>query len=291
MREEADIIAATGIDSNNGTNHDQSPVFILGLMERCGSNFLSGALLIDPCFQLPNVLDEDYVLEHAHLLIEYVEKTYRRWKGQSWIPNPEELREELLRRMGNSLLDLLSKQVVSGKRLLAKTPAAFNMDKFFDLFPDAKLLVLIRDGRDVVESAIRKWPDEPYEFWVQQWANGAREILKFMRAFSNLRGTSWELVRYEDLLEQPDQTIGALLSFLGLHRTDFDWNRLHSLPVYGSSQHFDKSGQVSCAVVEKTNDFKFRARWKDKWSWSQKRKFKKIAGKELAALGYVSDAW
>jgi len=290
MRDEAAIITTIGVDSNISANNDQSPVFILGIMERCGSNFLSGALLIDPRFQLPNVLEEDYVLEHAHLLIEYVEKTYKRWKGQSWIPNPEELREALLRRIGNSLLDLLSKQIGSGKRLLAKTPAAFNMDKFFDLFPDAKLLVLIRDGRDVVESAARKWPDEPYEFWVQQWADGAREILKFMRAFATSRGTNWELVRYEDLLEHPDETVGALLSFLGSHPTEFDWNQLHTLPVYGSSQHFDKSGQVSCQVVEKTADFKFRARWKETWNWSQKRKFKKIAGNELVALGYVSNA-
>jgi hypothetical protein len=269
--------------------HIQTPVFILGIMERCGSNFLAGALQIHSGFQLPNVLEEDYLLEHAHLLLEYVDKTYARWKGQSWIEDPEGFREALLRRIGDAIQGILMDRIGKEKRLLARTPGAFNIDKFFDFFPQAQLLVLIRDGRDVVESAACKWPSESYEFWMKQWADGARSILKFMQTFADRKGASWELVRYEDLVDLPQETFTGLLNFLGVESTAFDWSRLERLPVFGSSQCRDEKGNVTGKTVEKSAKFKFQGRWQNKWGWSRKRMFKKIAGKEMIALGYTSD--
>jgi sulfotransferase family protein len=266
----------------------QPPVFIFGMMQRCGSNFLSDVLLSYPRYQLPAMLDEDYVMEHAHLLLQYADKTYSRWKGLPWINTPEDCRRILLRSIGNGILELLKGQIAKDKCLLAKTPAAYNIDKVFHLFPDAKLLILIRDGRDAVESAARKWPTESYEFWIKRWVEGARLVLNFMRDFGDLRGKSWKLVKYEDLLERPEAVTADLLSFLELDPADFDWNRMRRLPVHGSSQYRDESGKVIEKALERSSDFNPLGRWRH-WGWSRKRMFKKIAGKELIGLGYVSN--
>jgi len=275
-------------EKGGGSIHSQSPVFILGLMQRCGSNFLSEILLIHSEFQLPSVLDEDYLLEHSHLLVEYVDKTYRRWKGLPWIKTPEVYRSAVLTQIGKGIMSVLADQIEPGRRLLTKTPAAYNVDKFFHLFPDAKLLVLIRDGRDAVESAAKKWPTEPYELWMEQWAEGARGVLDFAQgAGAESRGKSWQMVRYEDLLASPEATVAEVLRFLDLDPGNFDWQRMQHLPLFGSSQYPDQSGDVA-RVLEKPKDFNPIQRWRD-WGWSRKRSFKKLAGNELVGLGYVAN--
>jgi hypothetical protein len=283
----ASVLDMDKAEQLSGGDAVTSPVFILGMMQRCGSNYLSEILLVHPSFGLPSILEEDYVLEHSHLLLEYVDKTYIRWRGLPWIKDPGECRKLLLRRLGDGLLGLLTSQIAKDKRLLAKTPAAYNVEKLLDLFPEAKLLLLIRDGRDVVESAARKWPTEPHEFWVKQWAEGARSVLNFMEGSGRaLKGKSWELVRYEELLERPQVVVTSLLRFVGIDPGRFDWDRMNRLPIFGSSQYPDEMG--AGRVVEKASDFKPLGRWSD-WSWSRKRTFKKLAGNEMVRLGYASN--
>ena len=151
-------------------------------------------------------------------------------------------------------------------------------------------MILIRDGRDAVESAVRSWPNRSYEYWMKRWAEGARSILDFMKSEggSTLQGKSWQLVKYEDLLERPTATITEFLGLLGIDPGSFDWSRVERLPVHGSSQYPDEAGTVTGEKLEKSEDFNPLGRW-DHWGWRRKRLFKKIAGKELISLGYASD--
>jgi hypothetical protein len=269
--------------------HSQPPVFILGIMQRCGTNFLSDILSIHAGFEAPGNLAEDFVMEHAHLLLEYGDRTYRRWKDLRWIKNPEGCKKILLRHIGDGIVRLLQQEIAQHKRLLTKTPVAYNVDKFFHLFPEAKLLILIRDGRDAVESAVRSWPNRSYEYWMKQWSDGARSILSFVHgAGSGLEGKSWQLIRYEDLVERPEAIITDVLRFLGIDPRSFDWQRMQRLPVHGSSQYPDEAGTVTGRKLEKAADFNPLGRW-DHWGWYRKRMFKKFAGKELISLGYSSN--
>lgn len=245
----------------------QPPVFIFEVMQG-DSSFLADLLLNHPSLQASAILEEDYVMEHAHLLLQYVDKTCARWKGLPWIEKPEDWRSELLCHLSDGILELLMSQIGADRRLLAKTTAARNVDKFFQFFPEAKLLILIKDGRDAVESAARKEADKPYEFWMQQWVEGARSILNFMRVSGDMRGKSWELVRYEDLVERPAAIVADLLSFLQLD-----------------------SAEVTGRPLEKSADFNPPGGWRQ-WGWFRKRAFKRIAGQELISFGYASnDRW
>lgn len=268
------------------------PVYIMSPMQRCGTNHLADVLMLHPEFQLPKVLDEDFVFEHAHLLYEYSEKMYQRWRQLKWIEDPGECRRQLQFHLGQGILSLLVSQIDENRRLLLKTPDCNNMDKFSLFFPGVKLLLLIRDGRDVVESAVRKWPQQSDEHWMHQWASGARRILNFIHGTGQrTRGKSWELIRYEELVEQPEATIGRVSDFLEVDESAFAWDRLTQLPVRGSLAILDAQGRVSQEAVEKPKGFSPIGRWRH-WGMWRKRKFKKVAGRELVELGYESnDRW
>ena len=279
-------LARDGISKFVDRAQEQAPVYIMTPMQRCGTNHLADILMLHPDFQLPKVLNEDFVFEHADLLYEYGVRMYRRWKKLPWIDNPEECRRLLEIHLGQGILSFLRNQIDENKRLLLKTPDCNNIDKFSLFFPSAKLVILIRDGRDVVESAVRKWPKQSDGHWMRQWAAGSRRILDFMQGTGrDSRGKSWELVRYEELVEQPEVAAKAILEFLGVDEGGFEWNRLTKLPVRGSSTVLDARGRVSAETVEKFEDFSPIGRWRE-WSMWRKRKFKKLAGRELIELGY-----
>src|SRR5260370_30273030 len=61
-------------------------------------------------------------------------------------------------------------------RLIMRTPSVQHLSRVFRLFPDARVLVLVRDPRSVVESGRAGFGWTP-ETAMQLWAEGARTIL------------------------------------------------------------------------------------------------------------------
>jgi hypothetical protein len=109
-----------------------------------------------------------------------------------------------------------------------KTPRyTLHLDDLRRVFPTAKFIHIVRDGRDVVISTcyhvLRTGDDKVFQKdagnfykWVAQftnaWANNVRAAEKFGQA----QGDSFLQVRYEDLHDQPAEVIGRLLAFLGV---------------------------------------------------------------------------
>jgi hypothetical protein len=114
-----------------------------------------------------------------------------------------------------------------------KTAAGLVPEVLWDLYPDAREIVLVRDLRDMVSSMLA--------------FNAKRNLAAFGRAASGsdvefirkLRGdvvqliANWQersdrayLLRYEDLILNPDKTLGALLDYLGLGSSEADVQRL-----------------------------------------------------------------
>jgi len=264
-------------------------VFIIGIMNRCGTNYLCDILRLHPAFKPPRLVVEDYALKHVDLLIKYAEQTYRRW-GHGKMPIDEQTKARLIGALGGGIVSFLGEQLDTHYRILTKTPSPDNVDKFFMLFPDAKLLVLVRDGRDVVESAAKSWRRVPKPYWMRQWALGARSILTFKEGVGRgLEGSRWALVRYEDLIERNEETVRRILELLDLDTSSFNWDQLPSLPLRGSSAHFGDEGHLNWRLLPKPNNFRPVGRWSN-WGALQKSMFKMIAGRELIRLGYAGDS-
>jgi len=282
----------TKLNSVADGNRKDSPVFILSPAPRSGTNYLAHILLLNPDFQLPNLLWEDYMLMYSHLLEQYTSQTSKRWSKK--IRENDDYQKSLLEHLGGGILSFLYKQVENNKRLLCKTPRAHNISNFFLLFPQAKLLILIRDGRDVVESAVRTWPKRilAFERSAYTWARGARQVIEFMQGSGrDLRGKSWKIIKYEDLIQNPETILINLLDFLDIHADTFDMAQFKKMPLWGSSIYHGPKSEVHWEPVDKPRDFKPIGKWGN-WDYWHKSTFKMIAGQELVRLGYVySNDW
>jgi hypothetical protein len=81
------------------------------------------------------------------------------------------------------------------------------------LFPDAKVLFLYRDGRDVALSLAKApWMPPDLEVGFMVWLYYQRIVLQAMS--SNMPG--FHFARYEDIVANPEQQFSEILSFLGV---------------------------------------------------------------------------
>lgn len=100
-----------------------------------------------------------------------------------------------------------------------KTPThALYLAEISRIFPDAKFIHLVRDGRDVAES-LRRVPFGKKSIWssARRW----RRSVRACRAFAQAMGPGAMLeVRYEDLVEDPQAQVNRILVFLGAAPVD-----------------------------------------------------------------------
>lgn len=264
------------------------PVFILGIQQRSGTNFLADLLRLDSTFQLPKHIWETGLIKRAARLREYVDVSIRSWH---WIgegdESPRTVRRALLEQLGGGLLAFLTDRITPGKRLLCKTPSPKNIGDFFLLFPNTLLIILIRDGRDAVESAKRSWPEKNYRQLTEQWARGAREIIEFMQSTGEEYSDRWLLTKYEELVSGCEE-VRKVVRFVGTDERNFPFDRISHLPLRGSSTERGGQAQVHWAPVPKPSSFRPMGKWRE-WSFWQKRQFKRLAGRELIQLGYADD--
>lgn len=147
------------------------------------------------------------------------------------------------------------------------------------LFPEAKFIHVLRDGRDTALSAWRakfgpkSWVDAVYD-----WRDAIRDVHKGQRA---IPAESFLEVRYEDLILHPESILRKICSFLG---EEYDPKMLHfsdaaqkEVPAWESSWH---------SKLQKPLDATNTGKWKTELSQDQLLLFNRVAGRELIAAGY-----
>ena len=256
------------------------PIFVLGILPRCGTNFLSDLLRVHPDCGVPEPVWEDFFTYHADLLVRYADTVFAQWDPRWGVEKT--LRNRLCERLGSGLVSFLTEQA-EAKRLVTKTPRVDNLDHFFTMFPDAHLLILVRDGRAVIESGVKtfRWHRENA---IQKWAQAARTILDFDRG-NKATSFKYRIVRYEDLWSNLDEELRRLLLFLDLDAGRYDFEEARHLPVRGSSAVRDQGDDVHWEPVKRRSDFDPMSRWRH-WSRAQHERFNWVAGRYLEQLGY-----
>jgi hypothetical protein len=256
------------------------PIFLLGILKRSGTNHLHDLLCLHPEVAAPAPIWEDHVLREAERLAAYAAAVRGRWSPEWGVGEKEEL--ELLRRLGDGVLAFLRERA-PGRRLVTRTPSVANLALFPRLFPDAKLVILVRDGRALVESGVRSFGWR-YESRIRRWAAAARGILAFDAA--QAAAGRHRIVKYEDLVARLEPTLVELLRFLELDASVYDFARASALPVRGSSTlRSGESTAVDWKPVARAADFDPLAR-AEGWSRALADRFDWLAGRELRALGY-----
>ena len=169
----------------------------------------------------------------------------------------------------------------SGRMLVEKTPRhLMYADRILRWWPDAYIVEVLRDGRDVCVSLAHKSK-------VAEWAPGDRsdQIDRWIEAVDRgqaLRRTPmtqgrWSLVRYEDLWENPAREISRLYEFIGLpFREELISGVVEATSMSrarrpGNRHHVRKGGVGG---------------WQREFSEADRRLFDRRAGDLLTAHGY-----
>jgi hypothetical protein len=271
-------------------------VYLAGITPRSGTNWLYDLIAKHP--ECQKALGwEDHFVRHAEHLSTYAQSLRGSWK-EDWPLQQRDADCAVLREFGEGLKRVLeysnereesvcideSQRKISGGRLLTKTPSVKGIEQFFSLFPGAHLIILVRDGRSVVESGMRTF-DWPFEWAVGRWREAARTILKFGEREED---GPCHVIRYEELFRDTLGKLKDLLDFLRLDPSTYDFEAAIDTPVKGSSTYGQDDGDVDWEPVEKGEDFNPLRRW-DTWSDARLDRFNWIAGEELRALGYSTE--
>lgn len=257
------------------------PILIAGITPRSGTNFLYRLLSLHPdCVSPPyEPVQEDYLLHHADALDEYVDRLSWQW-GHWGDAGPA--CGQLLAQLGRGLTRFLAPESNTSV-VVTKTPSVRNVHRFFDLFPHGRLLVLVRDGRSVVSSAMEGFGWD-FESTARQWTRAARTVLDLQKTHG-LVSDQHRVVYYENLSSDPVSSLTRIFRVLPLDAEDYDFDEALNLPIYGSSFVGDEDDDVTWQPQDKPETFNTKKRWAP-WSEERHARFNWIGSEELTRLGY-----
>lgn len=195
--------------------------------------------------------------------------------------------DDFLALFGAMWVGYLYGEVPAGQRLLAKMAGVQYLDRFFQMFPHEQLLLLVRDGRDVVQSTLKSWPGLGFINVCRRWQKSATMVLACQQKFSG-RDTAYWLVRFEEVLADPPRFVQTVCERFGLPAGDYPYDQIATIPVKGSSMLRPEGNNLSWEAIQKPRQFNPVGRWQS-WTWWQKTLFKQIAGQSLIQLGYAPD--
>lgn len=260
-----------------------SPIFILGLTQRVGTNFLGRLLAEHADCAPPKTLQEDFLISGLGDLEAFTRTVSLRWEDR-W--QARERLPQLRLLLGEAVSAFIEDDSRAGKRRsVLKTPAVRGLEFVPQYLPQAHVIVLTRYGPDVVASGMKGF-DWSFEEACRKWGEAARYVagLAAEQAASGRR--CFLQVRYEDLVADPEAALRTVFDYCGLAAEGFDFSILRDFPVYGSS--FDKGGQeeVHWSPVAKTAGFTPTERSRD-WPVETLRRFDELTGSVSRRIGYT----
>jgi hypothetical protein len=177
-----------------------------------------------------------------------------------------------------------------------KTPTyGTEIDRIAGLLPEAHILHIIRDGRDVMLSVRGLWfrPGDTVEACAEDWARRlarTREIGQRLPRYLE--------VRYEALVTSPEATLDSICGFLDL---PFEPAMLRYHERAGSrlDEHearYAADGRLVISKAERRHNQRFVmeppqpnriGRWRQEATADEVRRFEAVAGEWLDRLGYA----
>jgi hypothetical protein len=148
------------------------------------------------------------------------------------------------------------------------------------IFPTSQFIHLIRDGRDVALSTQKTWGgnQRPFIDPYYSFSNWCKDIERGKEAERLLGTDRYMEVRYEDLVQQPQQMIEQICAFLGEepHPDMLNHTRIARKIIWPIGPVKVRE-PISTASVQ---------RWKTEMSLFDKKVADRVAGSTLSALGY-----
>ncbi len=155
------------------------------------------------------------------------------------------------------------------ERIVERTPLhALHAELIAEIYPDARFVHIIRDGRDVARSiASQPWGPDSVGAAAEEW----RDCVAGGRAIAEL--PNYLELRYEDLLNEPRASVERIYAELEFEPTD------------------DAVEAGLAALAERVNlrpdSLRVGAgKWREIWSEAELAEFERVGGELLSELGY-----
>ncbi len=182
--------------------------------------------------------------------------------------------------------------------VVVKEPGSHVADQLLSLFPGSRLVFLLRDGRDVVDSWLAayragSWALDEGAFPVTdvgreslvRWQSAVwafrTEVVR--RAYDAHPADRRVMIRYEDLVADPCRELGRLCAVL-----PFD------VPVETLAAVADEHAYESVPAAAKGERKEIRSAspggWRDNLTPAEHDVMHEVMGAQLAELGYLDDA-
>jgi hypothetical protein len=184
-------------------------------------------------------------------------------------------RDTLLDRTRDLCDAVFAEHLDPGARLIAeRTPLhVLHLDLISELYPDARVIHIIRDGRDVARSiAAQDWGPETIAGAAREWGDS---ILSARRA--GIPVERYREVRYERLAAAPEAEIPTLFEWLGL-----------DLPAATLDQILAETRQRE--NVDPSSPTVGTGKWREAFTAAELDAFMENAGELLIDLGYEPEA-
>ena len=261
-----------------------TPILVLGVMPRSGTNFIHDLIALHPdVYPDPGRIWEFPLLHTAGGAAAFMDEFISHFPRNAEVTG----RWDALALIAGAWLR--EHQIEAGnKHIMHKSPHVQNPSIAPHIFPDVKIILCLRDGRDVIDSSLKTFSRlslsrKTFTQLAKEWQLSAEAILAFDES-----GTAAHpdimVVRYEDAVSNPAATVKRILQHTGLKPENYDFIKMEALPVRGSSRS-KASDELRWEPAEKTTGFNPVNRWVS-LSARRKQRFSRIAGQTLESAGY-----
>lgn len=205
----------------------EKPIFIFGCCNS-GTNILWNILKQHKNLSGPEIEGQD-LEDLPDSMKHYLGKaTFRLWAHPKFKLCYYATEDDYNEEDKNKIINVYKKYIKPGTRFITKSPADTLRARLIQAyFPDAHFIAIVRNGYAVSEGIIRKRkkdPDRPQfkglyttiDEAAEQWFRANTIIVSHEKFLKNYR-----IVKYEDLVENPKETLIPLLNFCGLDTSCF----------------------------------------------------------------------
>ncbi len=209
----------------------ENPVFILG-HARSGTSIL--VKMVRKYLKVNFGTESQFIIRYYRRLSQYGdlnddknlrslindisrERCFKRWKKRFGFDlDPEQVFDNVRERTYRGVLDSFFGQFCDYHQMVRwgdKTPEySLHLGEMMELFPDAQFIHIVRDGRDVALSNFRTQFGAKNTFTAAtEWVDKVGKIQAFVRTLPAERFIE---IRYEDLMQFPEDTMNSLKNFL-----------------------------------------------------------------------------
>ncbi|NET82464.1 MAG: sulfotransferase [Moorea sp. SIO1F2] len=165
-----------------------------------------------------------------------------------------------------------------------KTPQhAMYLKQIKALFPQSRIIHIIRDGRDVAESLSRVLigPKSIYGI-AHRWK---KYILSFQEFKKTINSHEFLEVHYENLVKNPKKELSKIFKFLGEDYSEDDSEVVQDIPETVRKHHYLKAATLHDSLNKSISSQKIGV-FKSKFKTREIEIFESIAGEALTGYGY-----